>query len=50
MNKELKILSGDPKSDRSDLKALVDAAGEKDPAKRLERMECIWERLIWIYV
>src|SRR2546421_3312975 len=39
VNKELKILSGDPKSDRSDLKALVDAAAEKDPAKRLQRLE-----------
>lgn len=39
INKELKVLAGDPKSDRSDLKALVDAAAEKDPAKRLEQME-----------
>jgi len=39
VNKELKIVAGDPKSDRSDLKALVDAAGEKDSAKRLERLE-----------
>jgi hypothetical protein len=39
VNKELKILAGDPKSDRSDLKALVAAAAEKDPAKRLEWLE-----------
>lgn len=41
IDRELPLLSGAQPGDRSDLKALVDAALEPDPAKRLERLEKI---------
>jgi hypothetical protein len=39
ITKDLGVLAGDNPKDRSDLKALADAAAEPDPAKRLARLE-----------